>query len=127
MLRVPTAVAVENTGVGNGIPAPLIFTTFTKGGDWSAMPSELLYGPSVSWYSPPPPRIAVRPSPPTSHAKPTRGATFFSDGLTNGPPSTVSGDVRTSGRYASRPFLSFGTVKNSYRTPRFSVTFDVTR
>src|SRR6185503_5722107 len=56
-----------------------------------------------------PPRIAVRPSPPTSHAKPTRGATFFSDGLANGPPSTLSGDVRTSGRYASRPSLSRGT------------------
>src|SRR4029453_15370168 len=111
MLRVPTAVAVENTGVGNGIPAPLIFTTFTNGGDWSATPSVLLYGPPGSGESPPPPRIAVRPSPPTSHANPTRGPTFLSDGLTNGPPSTVSGDVRTSGKYQPGLSLSFATGK----------------
>src|SRR5438874_4212584 len=76
---------------------------------------------------PVPPRIAVRPSPATSQAKPRRGATFFRDGLTKGPPTTVAELVTRSGRYASNPFFSDGTEYVSYRAPRFSVSLPFTR
>src|SRR5215467_14458884 len=96
-----------NTGVGN--VGFCRFTVGANGGVNAAMPNELLNVPSVSWYRPTPPRTAVRPLPPTSHAKPRRGAKLWRDGLTNGPPTTVDVLVARSGRYASKPFRSDGT------------------
>src|SRR5947207_10532545 len=108
MVRALAAPAVSDAGRGNvGL---VIVAVAANGGEKAAMPNALLNGPSVSWYSPAPPRIAVFPSPFTSHAKPTRGAQFRSDGFSpNGWPTVNAVSVRILRSVVSRPFSSEGS------------------
>src|SRR5437667_10895702 len=106
MVRALAAPAVSDAGRGND--GLLIVAVAANGGENAAMPNALLNGPSVSWYTPAPPRTAVRPLPVTSHAKPTRGATLRIDGLApNGSPTVNDRSVR-SRSVVSRPFASAG-------------------
>ena len=56
------------------------------------------------------------------HANPVRGAMFLNEGfLKISPPVTKFDDCR-SGSAEDFPSTSCGSVMNSYRTPRFTVT-----
>src|SRR5205809_3850036 len=109
MVRALAAPAVSEAGRGNA--GLLIVAVAANGGENAAMPNALLNGPSVSWYTPAPPRTAVLPLPFTSHAKPTRGAQFFSDGFSpNGAPTVNDLSLTMSRSVVSRPFASDGSV-----------------
>src|SRR5437763_10142562 len=105
MVRALAAPAVSEAGRGNvGL---LIVAVAANGGENAAMPNALLNGPSVSWYMPAPPRIAVLPSPATSQAKPRRGAMLRSDGFfANGAPTVNDRSAKMSRNVVSRPFRS---------------------
>src|SRR5262245_7909517 len=108
MVRALAAPAVSDAGCGKvGL---LIVAVAANGGENAAIPNALLNGPSVSWYTPAPPRSAVLPSPVRSQAKPTRGATLRSDGFSpNGSPTVNDRSVR-SRSVVSSPFASAGSV-----------------
>src|SRR5436190_892533 len=107
MVRALAAPAISDAGRGNvGL---VMVVVAANGGENAAMPNALLNGPSVSWYTPAPPRTAVRPLPATSHANPTRGATFRRDGLSpNGGPTVKSASVKMFRSVVSRPLASAG-------------------
>src|SRR5436190_24155057 len=108
MVRALAAPAISDAGRGNvGL---LIVAVAANGGENAAMPNALLNGPSVSWYTPAPPRTAVLPLPATSHAKPTRGARLPSEGFSpNGSPTVNDRSLR-SRSVVSRPLASAGSV-----------------
>src|SRR4051794_15516183 len=105
MVRALAAPAVGDAGWGNA--GLLMVAVAANGGEKAAMPNALLNGPSVSWYTPAPPRMAVLPLPVASHAKPSRGAMLPSEGFfANGRPTVNDVSVKMLRRVVSRPFAS---------------------
>src|SRR2546423_14710978 len=109
MVRALAAPAVSDAGCGK--TGLFIVAVAANGGEKAAMPNALLYGPSVSRYTPAPPRRAVLPLPATSHANPTRGAMLSSDGVfADGAPTANERSLTMSRSVVSRPFASAGIV-----------------
>src|SRR5712692_9056051 len=90
---------------------PPITEKLTANGYTVMKPYRSELGTNCSWNIPAPARIAVFPLPNTSHAKPTRGAKFFFDGVYSGPTVAVLSEKLI--RSAEWPFISCSGDVNS--------------
>src|SRR5262249_45390848 len=128
----PTAEAGKVSGSdSNGNVAGAMALTVLcveKGGPPVACSTKLLLNQPMSYSRLVPPRTDILPSPVTSQAKPRRGLQFLSDDCFRAlPPGCGDTIVRMSDTPEFSPSTSFGTVLNSYRSPRLTVRREAAR